>query len=219
MKSELGRTLCLVALLGVVVAFFASRGVIIFDHSAQRSGDGFVWKEVSYVAASAEYNEGKTIAKTYDGWQINEVKEDESHTFLVLRSFNDQYLCVRKDYEIPTSGTLNAVFIDREKVEDAELCKAVSAIIGNFRSDFTYETESMVSGSEVGKMHNISFCFEDCPVGIDPDDSHIGMLAGEWVLAQIAPYSIKEHGELRTYDIYRIPQEYIEILEKYCGAS
>ena len=39
MKKELGKTLCLMALLGIVVVYLLSRGIIVFDHSAQRAGE------------------------------------------------------------------------------------------------------------------------------------------------------------------------------------
>ena len=96
MKKELGKTLCLMALLGIVVVYLLSRGIIVFDHSAQRAGEGFRWKGELYIPTSAaDYTEGKTIAKTTDNWQLNRVEEDDSHTFMVIRSFLDQWLCVR----------------------------------------------------------------------------------------------------------------------------
>ena len=36
--------------------------------------------------------------------KINEVKEDPTHTFIVLRSFLDQWLLVQEDYVIPSNS-------------------------------------------------------------------------------------------------------------------
>ena len=67
-------------LIGIVVAmamllvFLFANGIIVLDHSGVRRGEGVYWNDVLYVPASGEYSEGKTIAKTKDGWQINEVE-------------------------------------------------------------------------------------------------------------------------------------------------
>ena len=62
--------------LGLILGFgfLLAKGYIVFDHSGVRRGEGVYWNDVLYVPASGEYGEGKTIAKTNDGWQINEVK-------------------------------------------------------------------------------------------------------------------------------------------------
>ena len=39
------------------------------------------------------------------GLRINEIAEDPTHTFIVLRSFMDQWLLVREDYIIPADGS------------------------------------------------------------------------------------------------------------------
>lgn len=88
-------------LIGIVVAmatllvFLFANGIIVFDHSGVRRGEGVYWNDILYVPASGEYSEGKTIAKTNDGWQINKVEEDDTHTFIVMRS-----LCIPADTEL-----------------------------------------------------------------------------------------------------------------------
>ena len=109
-------------LIGIVVAmamllvFLFANGIIVLDHSGVRRGEGVYWNDVLYVPASGEYSEGKTIAKTNDGWQINEVEEDDTHTFIVLRSFLDQSLLVREDYEVPSSGEITTLYWNRKEV-------------------------------------------------------------------------------------------------------
>ena len=98
----------LIALAFTMLLLLMAGGVIVPDHSAQRRGEGVYWRDTLYVPAYGEYSEGRTIAKTEDGWHINAVKEDPGRTFIVLRSFLDQYLLVREDYEIPDSGRITA---------------------------------------------------------------------------------------------------------------
>ena len=76
----------------LVIVLLIAKGVIVSDHSGECRGDGVYWNNVHYISCSGGYTEGKTIAKTNDGSQINQVEEDTTHTFIVLRSFLDQYL-------------------------------------------------------------------------------------------------------------------------------
>lgn len=85
------------AITAAALLLLFTNGIIVFDHSGQRRGEGVFWNGSMYILCSGEYSEGKTIAKTEDGWRINEVKEDDSHTFIVMRSFLDQYLLVKED--------------------------------------------------------------------------------------------------------------------------
>ncbi len=90
-----------------IFIFLFATGIIVTDYSAERGFENsVVWQGHTYVSYSyqGEYHEGKTIAKTTDGLQINEIKEDPTHTFIVLRSFTDQWLLVREDYVIPTNS-------------------------------------------------------------------------------------------------------------------
>lgn len=67
-------------------------GVFVLDHSVMVYMEGITWKGRDYSRVGGEYTEGRTIAKSKDGWKINEVKEDPSHTFVVARSFLDRRL-------------------------------------------------------------------------------------------------------------------------------
>lgn len=93
------RLIVSVAVLSLFIGVLIWNGTIVFDYSAKVVGENRVyWHGVEYVPASGEYREGKTIARTDDGWMINEVEGDKSHTYIVLRSFLDQYLLVRSDH-------------------------------------------------------------------------------------------------------------------------
>lgn len=214
MKKETGKTICLIALVCAAAVYLLSRGIIVFDHSAQRAGEGFRWKGELYIPTSAaDYTEGKTIAKTTDNWRLNIVEEDESHTFMVMRSFLDQWLCVREDYEFPKEGNVTAVYIDGKKIDNAELAAAAQYMLENFAAEREYAVESIRHDTETQQMRDISYCFEGCPVGIDRSGDHIGRIDGEWVLAR----RDGELGGLRKYQLCAVPEEYTEILAKYCG--
>lgn len=67
------------AILVAIILFAAlliNKGVIVFDHSGERMGGGVYWNNARYVPCPGEYTEGKTIARTKDGFMINQVEED-----------------------------------------------------------------------------------------------------------------------------------------------
>ena len=103
----------IVILFSATIAFLFATGILVTDHSAQRGFENSViWQGHTYVPYSynGTYHEGKTIAKTTDGLRINEVEEDPTHTFIVLRSFLDQWLLVREDYIIPSTSDGGSIF-------------------------------------------------------------------------------------------------------------
>lgn len=95
------------------------------------------------ILCSGEYSEGKTIAKTTDGWQINEVVEDDTHTFVVLRSFLDQYLLVKEDYQISTSGAVTIAVWNGKNIYDEHFHVTLSKILEQATTDFEYETDGI----------------------------------------------------------------------------
>ena len=99
--------LLFLSIVAIITVFLFATGILVLDHSAQRGFENSVtWKGHTYVVYPYnDYDEGRTIAKTTDGLRINEIEEDPTHTFIVLRSFLDQWLLVREDYNIPTDGS------------------------------------------------------------------------------------------------------------------
>ena len=66
-KKSKARILAGIAAAGLVVVLLIANGIIVFDHSGVRRGEGVYWNNTLYVLCSGEYTEGKTIAKTNDG--------------------------------------------------------------------------------------------------------------------------------------------------------
>lgn len=200
------RILLPAALLVLLFGLAFLKGWIVTDHSAQRRGEGVFWNGVLYVGASGDYTEERTIAKTEDGWNIVSVKEDESHTFVVLRSFLDNYLLVREDYEIPTSGTVTAVSWNGKKIEDAAFCAAVAAIVEAKQSDFSYETTAISHLREDQHMRLVYLAYEGCPIGTE-FAGWMGTVNDVWCI------TTKTSGD--AVWCYEIPQAYIPVLEPY----
>lgn len=199
----------IVAAAAVLLGVFAlAKGYVVLDHSARRRGEGVQWNGVLYVPASGEYTEKKTIAKTDDGWNIVAVKEDESHTFVVLRSFLDNYLLVREDYEIPTTGQITAVSWNGKKIEDAAFCDAVTAILENKQPDFSYETQAVSHLRDDQHMRRLYLSYEGCPIGTE-FAGWMGTVNGAWCI------TTQVSSDSDTVWCYEIPQEYIPILEPY----
>ena len=153
---------CIGALLICALIF---NGVIVFDHSAQRRGEKVFWNNALYVPCSGSYSEGKTIAKTADGTRINEVKQDDSHTFIVERSFLDDHLLVREDYQIPTSGEVTTAYW-QEEITDETFLKALSEILEQAVTDFTYETDNIYGHTDKQRMKALYVGYNGCPVAV-----------------------------------------------------
>lgn len=198
----------------VIVALFSlmvSKGIIVFDHSAQRCGEGndIIWKDVKYISVSGKYHEGKTIAETKDGFDINEVEEDDSHTFLVVRSFLDQWLVVREDYDIPQTGKITKAYWNLKFIEDEEFLEAVAELTEKAAADFTYDNSNndiyQYKGEDV--MRELTVAYEDCPVPTEYI-GYIGTINGRWCM-------ISDKLTAAKLDCYYIPDEYISVLEKH----
>ena len=208
-KKTLFAVLITFAITVAVLLFLFANGIIVFDHSAQRRGEGVYWKGSLYVPCSGEYSEGKTIAKTEDGWHINEVKEDPSHTFIVLRSFLDQSLLVKEDYQIPTEGSVTSAVWGKRKITDEEFLKTISELISQATSDYSYETEGIFQSTEGQQMRYLCVAFDNCPVAT---------IGGVWyITTEISSDQYNEDGSPKAYTVwcYTIPSEYIPTLEKY----
>jgi len=209
------RTACFILLLLAVLLLLMNR-CFVFDTTAERIGSGFTWRGHTYRAYHADYTGGRMIARTKDNFSVLSVKGDPLHRFLVLGSFLDSQLCVREDYEIPKSGRIRGAYWIGRKIIDPEFCRTLEHLLAEFRTDFTYRTDQMYTILENRQMKDISFCFEDCPVGVDPYGSFLGILDGEWVFAQTTGRETNDDGTVITaYNMYRVPAEYEEIIEPF----
>lgn len=201
-----------------IVALLIVNGGIVLDHSGERRAEGALyWNDSLYVPCLGEYSEGKTIAKTTDGWNINEVIEDDTHTFIVLRSFLDQYLLVKEDYKIPTSGVITTAVWNRQNIYDKNFCMTLSKILEQATTDFEYETDGIFVLTDNQKMRSLYVGYEGCPVATEPI-GYMGQVNGTWcITTKISDDCHNADGSPKPYKVscYSIPQEYVEVLEKY----
>lgn len=201
-----------------VIFFLIYKGFIVFDHSAELNGYGVLWNNVQYIPCTGGYHEGKTIAKTTSGWNIDEVEEDPSHTFIVAREFLDQMLYVRENYEIPSSGDITMAFLgDVTTIYDKEFCQALSEIMKTAESDFEYETEAIFMRTDRQKMQSLYVAYNDCPVATS-DAGYIGLIDDKWyITTEISQDRRNSDGSAKVHKVwcYTIPEKYTDILKAY----
>lgn len=206
LKITLSCIAVVIALLGIMLA----KGIVVFDHSAQRIGENDItWKGVNYCAVYGKYREGKAIAKTNDGFNICEVEGDDSHTFVGLRSFLDNWLLVREDYVIPIYGEITRVYWNMNFIEDEEFLSVIAEILEKREADFIYNNSKgdiyQYKGDDV--MRELVVAYEGCPVPTN-NLGYMGTIDGKWCIT-VGNY------QKDKIDCYYIPEEYIPNLEKY----
>lgn len=216
-KLKTGIIICSILLAAVLWICF--KGVIVFDYSAEQRGDYLYWDGAVYTYSSGAYREGKTIAKTRDKAQVNQVEEDPSHTFVVLRSFLDQSLYVREDYPVPDSGEVTAVCWGGERITDPEFCRMVSDIAVNaYTGDsFEYETDGIYTLTDTQEMKELYFAYEDCPVATE-FMGYMGIVDDKWVITTyISDGQYSQSGSPRPYKVMLsiIPGKYMDELTPY----
>ena len=207
LKIALG---CIAIAMLVAFVLMVTNGIIVFDHSAERIGENDItWKGVNYYTVWGEYREGKTIAKTKDGFNICEIEGDDSHTFVGLRSFLDNWLLVREDYVIPVDGEITRAYWDMNFIEDEEFLSAVAEILDKRGADFFYDNSKgdiyQYKGDDV--MRELVVAYEGCPVPTN-NLGYMGTIDGRWCIT-VGNY------QKDKIDCYYIPEEYIEVLLKY----
>lgn len=201
-----------------VLLLLQSLDVFVTDRTANVYIEGMTWKGRGYSTVSGEYSEGKTIAKSANGsWDINEVKEDPSHNFVVVRSFLDQYLYVADDYNIPKSGEVTTVCWNGQYITNKEFIDAVTEIESERVTSFEYKTKGIFMLTDDQHMRKLVFAYEGCPVATEYK-GYMGKVNGEWVITTyISPDQFNADGSDKPYSVscYVIPEEYSSILEKY----
>lgn len=193
-------------------------GVFVSDRSAIVHVEGMKWNGKDYSRIGGEYTEGRTIAKSDNGWKINEIKEDPSHTFVVVRSFLDQYLYVADDYEIQTNGNITKVCWDGEYIDNKEFISALTEIDSIKTTSFDYEIEEPIFVvNDNKKMKPLRFAYEGCPVAT-VHKGYLGKINGKWVITTyISSNQYNDDGSYKPYAVgcYLIPDKYSNILKKY----
>lgn len=202
--------ICIVVAVVSVVTIMASNGIIILDRSGERIFEnGLRWKGNEYVAVSGKYHEGKTIAKTKDGFDINEVEGDDSRTFLVVRSFLDQWLVVRDSYNISKSGKITKAYWSYQFIENEEFLGAIEEMITRVKPDFEYDLGDgkIYENTDGQNMKELYIAYEGCPV-TTIYLGYMGVINGSFYLTTGKGYN-------NTVYCYTIPKEYATIFEQY----
>lgn len=209
---SIAAAVCVAALL---LLFLVYEGVLVFDHSGDYRGDVLYWNGAKYVYASGPYREGRTIAKTADGSRINEVAGDDTHTFVVVRSFLDDALMVREDYDVPTSGKITTAYWGHSEIADPAFFDAVAHILENAETDFEYTTDGIFMLKNGQKMRALYVGYEGCPVAACWL-GYMGTVNGTWYITTEIGEQFDAGGAPKPSRVscYTIPQEYVEILKK-----
>jgi len=217
-KQMILRCLLILVLAGAVVFKLWESGAFIGNRSAEIRSNHVTWNGKEYSPISGAYAEGRTIAKGKEAdWVVNAVKEDPSHTFIVARSFLDDYLLVSNDYAVPVSGKLTTVSWNGTYISDPLFLDAVSSIESTKTDSFTYQTEGIFERKENQHMRELYFAYENCPVATNYK-GYMGKVNGEWVITtHISQDSRTEDGSPKPHSVscYKIPEEYRDILSKY----
>lgn len=204
-----------VALLLCALLFWMyCKGFFVMDRSAIVGVEGLIWQEQQYKPISGPYTAGKVIAKSQDGsWDIHEIAEDPSHTFVVAFAFLEQKLYVLETYDIPQSGRLTAVSWNRKIIQDPAFLRMMEQIEAEKTPTSWYETEGIYRQTDWQKMEELHFAYEGCPVATNYK-GYMGKVYGQWIITtHIEPH----HPDKDSYTVsyYLIPEEYASLLEAY----
>ena len=217
MKRRIKFILSLLLIFLLVMIVFILWKIICIP-SVEVTSNHVVWDEKEYYPAYGVYTEGKTIAKGKEAdWKINSVKEDPSHTFIVARSFLDQYLLVSSDYVIPTEGRVTIIAWNGKYITDEMFINTMTNIEKEKTTTFTYETDGIFQLTDFQQMRELYFAYEDCPVATE-FKGYMGKVNGEWVITiYISNDTVNPDGSPKKYTVncYKIPKEYGDILSQY----
>ena len=208
--------ICIIIIAGMLY-LSTNNEMFIADRSAQAGAEMMIWNGKSHSIVNGKYTEGKTIAKSANGWNINEVKEDPSHTFVVARSFLDQYLYVADDYCIPESGKVTKIYWNGTYVTDKDFIHVMTEIDAAKTATFDYETEGIFMLTDNQCMKDLYFAYEDCPVATE-FKGYMGKINDNWIITiYISSVQTNDDGSPKPYTVtcYSIPEQYAGILEKY----
>lgn len=216
MKGKRGLLIALACalFLASILFFLWEQGVIVADHSAEYTGD-LHWNGRVYTSITdCPFKAGWALAKTCDGnWTVYALKEDPSHTFVLVSSFLDQHLLVVENYNIPKTGRITKAVWNRESISDEAFINAVSAINGQKSTSFEYETDGIFVLNEFQCMKELYFAYEDCPLATEYA-GFLGKIHGQWVITTGVSQR-NEDGSPKAYGLYVIPEEFHSVLEQY----
>ncbi len=129
---------------------------IAFDSSAERVGQTVQWRGRTYIYTYGEYDTKRKIAVTRDyKWRLTSIEGDPEHNFIEFSSFLDNYLYVDKDYEIPISGEITAVYVGNNKVDNEIFCNTIDSIINGTGDTFEFDSDGLYQDAR-----RIYLCYE-----------------------------------------------------------
>ena len=218
-RNIIGMVLAACVLAALILVFLWRGGALVGDHSARLEGNKLVWNGRVYESSGGcQYTEGRRLATTEDRkWQIIAVREDPSHTFVVVRSFLDHYLYIAQDYAIANKGTITQIAWNGTYISDPAFLAALTQIEQEKTTSFVHETSGIFVLNEQQQMKTLYFAYEGCPVATEYR-GYLGRIDGQWVITvDISTDQRNPDGSPKVYDVscYRIPEEYHRILEDF----
>lgn len=207
---------------GLVICIYFLKEVVVWDHSAVCGGDvSIYWNDVHYIGTGGVYEEGGTLARTKDmKRRIDVVVGDDEHIFVVNRSFYENWLLVREDYEIPEDGIITIAYWNHQRITDEDFLTAVSKLSKSIPEEKTHETiyDQIYGLTEEKQLSDLWVGYDDCPVGT----KHLGFLGkynGKWIFADNYEEIRQSNGGFvkATFDYCYIPEELVSVFQTFMG--
>jgi hypothetical protein len=163
-------TLCIISV--------CNRKVIDF-YTGTGAPDNMTYKSASYVF---DWSATKYWGKSTRGVNVYAIKGDMENNFLI--EWGDNTDCYMKEgYEIPTSGTVTAVFAYGKKLtEKQNEIDAFIEIAKNEGEKYTVSTKNVQHDAK-----DFFFAYEGCPVAIF--EGYIAYIDGKWFFITRLDYS------------------------------
>lgn len=201
--------------LGILILIFLKINFHYGENPAKRRGDHLYWKDNEYITSEGYYKEGRKIARGED-FSLYSVG-DLSDTFVVYRSFLDNYLYVKKDFKIPTEGEITKLSWKGEFFNNKNLCNTIQKLLENTKNlkVSIYESPNQISvlkpDFEMGQLH---VAYENTYIPTEYK-GYIGILNGNWAIT--TNIERKVHNGIGFYKVSYviIPEEYIDILNQH----
>ncbi len=217
-KRDIAITASIVAFsILILIAFISIPKLFVTDRSAVSYGNGIIWNDVKYIPASAGgYHEKRTVAKTSDGWNVVEIKEDPSHTFIVRRSFLDNYLLVNESYAIPKSGKITSAAWNDLTIKDENFFASISDILGDAEDDFSFELDEMRNIYSRTALKPLYIGYENCPLSTE-FVGYMRIIDDKWfITTEITEITEDNSDSVLKYRVFchEIPEKYYDILKK-----
>lgn len=162
------RTIAFSAILFLMLTFLSGCTPI----EAERGFEGsFIINGETYVPISAAHSGQVSWPMVeVDGHSIHPITEDSSRCFLEVRSFLDNWTIVKESYVIPTSGKLNVVYYNHERITPASTDNEKWNLAQSIRNN-DFSGSFVIQATSPNDIYNatksVYFGYEDCPLGTD----------------------------------------------------